>query len=41
MSAPVFSGMLEDGGAVSVHRLDLGHVVQPDTSPLAGEPWTP
>lgn len=37
MPPPLFAGDLRTGGAVEVHRLDLGYVIQPDISPLAGE----
>jgi N-acyl homoserine lactone hydrolase len=37
MPDSVFAGALSAGGDVEVHRLDLGHVVQPDTSPVAGD----
>jgi N-acyl homoserine lactone hydrolase len=37
MPQPVFVGTHSPGGDVEVHLLDLGHVIQPDTSPVAGE----
>lgn len=37
MAQPFFAGVLRTGGDFEVHRLDLGYVIQPDASPVAGE----
>lgn len=37
MAQTAFAGLLRTGGVVEVHRLGLGHVIQPPTSPVAGE----